>query len=203
MVDRLPEDDPRLERILLSGDQIRERVQELAADIAREFQGESMLHMVGVLKGACVFMSDLGREIRRAGGPRIEYDFIRASTYGGAIKADGEKERHVQIEGLPQNVRGRHILLVEDILDQGFTLSAVRRALLETYGAAAVRLCVLLDKELDNPSDEVVAIRKGLVPDFCGFRIPDRWVAGYGLDVNEEFRDLPYVAIVREEYFQD
>ena len=118
------------------------------------------------------------------------------------MKQSGETERQVAITGLPADIQGDHIVLVEDILDQGFTLSAIRQRLL-AEGAASVRVCVFLDKQLESPTPAVRKVRAELIPDYVGFAVPDRWVVGYGLDVDEEFRDLPYVAIAREEYFQN
>lgn len=202
MVERLPEGESRLESVLIPATDLQARVDELAAAIARDFAGRDVVHLVGVLKGAWVFLADLARAIRRAGGPTVQYHFLRASTYGSAVKDPGETGRAVRLEGLPEAVRGGDVLLVEDILDQGFTLAGIRRALLVEGGARSVRLCVLLSKTLDTPTPEVAQVRREVVPDYVGFVIPDRWVAGYGLDVAEEFRDLPYVAIVREECFR-
>jgi len=197
----VPEGDPRLERILFDETQIRIRVAELAQAILADAAGVQRLRLVGVLKGGWMFLADLARAIRRQNGPRVLYEFIRASTYGAGIKQAGEDLRQVVVSGLPADIRGDHIVLVEDILDQGFTLSAIRRKLLDE-GAASVRVCVFLDKQLEHPSLAVREIRAGLVPEYVGFPVPDRWVVGYGLDVDEEFRDLPYVAIAREESFR-
>jgi hypoxanthine phosphoribosyltransferase len=201
MPNEVPEGDPRLERVLFDEMAIQIRVAELAQAILADAAGVQRLRLVGVLKGGWMFLADLARAVRRENGPRVLYEFIRASTYGTGIKQAGEDVRRVTIQGLPADIRGDHIVLVEDILDQGFTLSAIRRQLLDE-GAASVKVCVFLDKQLENPSPEVCRIRAGLVPEYVGFAVPDRWVVGYGLDVDEEFRDLPYVAIAREEFFQ-
>ncbi len=202
MASQLPEGDPRLECILIDEAAIEIRLAELARAILADAVDAKRLRLVGVLKGGWMFLADLARAIRRENGPRVLYEFIRASTYGAEVKQAGETERQVAIAGLPANIQGDHIVLVEDILDQGFTLSAIRRRLL-AEGAASVRLCVFLDKQLEAPAPEVRRIRAELIPDYVGFPVPDRWVVGYGLDVDEEFRDLPYVAIAREEYFQN
>lgn len=201
MSNPVPEGDPRLERILFDEMQIQLRVADLAREIVADAAGVQRLRLVGVLKGGWMFLADLARAIRRQDGPRVLYEFIRASTYGAEVKQAGETVRQVAISGLPPDIRGDHIVLVEDILDQGFTLSAIRRRLLDE-GAASVRVCVFLDKQLDNPSPAVREVRRELVPTYRGFSVPDRWVVGYGLDVDEEFRDLPYVAIAREESFR-
>jgi hypoxanthine phosphoribosyltransferase len=188
--------------ILIDEDQIQDRLAEMAQDIIADAVHAPRLRLVGVLKGGWMFLADLARAIRRAGGPHVLYEFIRASTYGSEIKQFGESQRQVTITGLPKDIHGDHIILVEDILDQGFTLSTIRTQLL-AMGAASVKVCVFLDKQLENPEPAVREIRSQLVPEYVGFPVPDRWVVGYGLDIGEEFRDLPYVAIAREEYFQD
>jgi hypoxanthine phosphoribosyltransferase len=201
MPSRLPEDDPRLERILIDEDRIQVRLHEMARDIIADAGHAGRLRLIGVLKGGWIFLADLARAIRRENGPHVLYEFIRASAYGSGIKATGETERHVTITGLPEDIHGDHVVLVEDILDQGFTLSAIRTQLL-AMGAASVKVCVFLDKQLESPEPAVQAIRAQLVPHYVGFPVPDRWVVGYGLDIDEGFRDLPYLAIAREEYFQ-
>jgi hypoxanthine phosphoribosyltransferase len=198
MVDRLPAGEPRLEAILIPAADLESRVEELATRIAQDYADKDVVELVAVLKGAWVFLADLGRAIRRAGGPAMHYHFLRASTYGQGVKAAGEEHRQVRIEGIPEAIRGGHVVLVEDILDQGFTLASIRRVLLEQYSVRSLRLCVLLSKRLTAPTPEVAQLRRELVPDYVGFEIPDRWVAGYGLDVGEDFRDLPYVAVVDE-----
>ena len=194
--------DERVQKILLSEEQIRDRVDALAAEIVRDYTGRAEIHVVGVLKGAFVFMADLGRAIRRHDGPSVHFHFLRASTYGSELKSTGETSRKVRLEMMPPNLCGKDVLLVEDILDQGFTLSRIRDALLDEEGAQSVKLCVMLDKMLDDPAPEVVALREKLIPDYAGFQVPDRWLVGYGLDVAEEFRDWPCVAVVREACFQ-
>lgn len=201
MHDQLPQHDPALERILLSADRIATRIDELAAQVAADYADCTCLHLIGVLKGAFVFMADLGRAIRRAGGPPLVYDFVKASTYGESIKKQGETHRKTQIEGLPRSIRNADVILVEDILDQGFTLAGLRDAIVRDGGVRSARVCVLLDKQLEVPTEEVTAIRRTIRPDYVGFTVPDRWVAGYGLDVNESYRELPYVAVVREHHF--
>ena len=202
MASQLPAGDPRLERILIDEAQIDARLAEMAREILADAVEARRLRLVGVLKGGWMFLADLARAIRRQDGPHVLYEFIRASTYGAEVKQSGETERQVAITGLPADIQGDHIVLVEDILDQGFTLSAIRQRLL-AEGAASVRVCVFLDKQLESPTPAVRKVRAELIPDYVGFAVPDRWVVGYGLDVDEEFRDLPYVAIAREEYFQN
>ena len=196
--------DPRIESVLLSEDCIRERISGLATDIADHYADANPLRLVGVLKGAFVFLADLAREISRCNGPPLVLDVARASTYAHGMKQVGETAREVQLTLLPDNLQGCDVLIVEDILDQGFTLSRILRHLDATAGARSIGFCVLLDKQLDDPEPEVIEVRRQLAdrsPMFRGFEIPDRWVAGYGLDVGEEFRELPDVVLVREECF--
>ncbi|MBT3376116.1 MAG: hypoxanthine phosphoribosyltransferase [Lentisphaerae bacterium] len=195
------ESDPRIESVLLDAAAIRARIREMAQAIAGDLSGHDEITLLGVLKGAFVFMSDLGRELREAGGPSVRFEFVRAKTYGAAIKGTGETERTVSVDWLGADLAGKDVVLVEDILDQGFTLAHIRELLLTEVGVKSVRICVLLDKQLDCPTPAVRALRETLPVDYHGFRVPDRWVAGYGLDVAEEFRELPCVIVVRESCF--
>ena len=199
----LPE-DPRIERVLFTERQIQERVAALAAQIAADYQDRDALHILGILNGAFVFAADLARALRRAGAPPAVYDFIRARLYGRGLKdvRDGAAPCDVRITALPPDLDGRDVLLVEDILDRGFTLARVRDYLLRETGAGSARICVLLDKDLDAPSADVIAVRRALRPEYVGFRVPDRWVAGYGLDAAGYFRDLPCIVVVREAFFR-
>ena len=198
MSDTVRLQDRRIERVLLSEARIRERVRAIAESICRDFAGSGVLHMIGILKGAFVFMSDLGREIRRAGGPAVRYDFVSAQTYGSEVKGSGETSREVHVKLMFDDISGRDVLLVEDILDQGFTLSRLREVLLADAGVRSVKLCVLLNKVLESPSRQVSQLRAQLAPDYIGFDVPDRWLAGYGLDAAEDFRELPEIIVVRE-----
>lgn len=202
MADQIFDNDPRIECVLLDEETIRARIRELAETIAEDLAGHEEVTMLGVLKGAVVFMSDLVRELRAVGGPSVRFEFVRARTYGTEIKASGETERTVSVDWLGVDLAGKDVLLVEDILDQGFTLARIREMLLNEMGVQSVRICVLLDKQLGHPTPAVKELRRTLPVDYHGFKIPDRWVAGYGLDVREEFRDLPCVVIVRESCFQ-
>ena len=193
-------DDPRIERVLFDEATIRRRVRELARRIAADYRDCPELLVVGILNGAFVFTADLAREIRRAGGPPARYEFVRMQVYGDAVHADGRESDVRLLTALP-DVRGRDVLVVEDILDRGHTLSYFLPLLQEECGAESVRLCVLLRKEIEAPPPEVAQRRSAVKADYVGFDIPDRWVAGYGLDAGGCFRDLPAVVIVREEYF--
>lgn len=173
---------PQVEE-LISPQALAARVKELAAQIRRDYQGRSLL-VVGVLKGAFVFTADL---VRALDGLNVQVDFIAVSSYGAATETSGTVRI---LKDLDMPVEGRHVLLVEDILDTGLTL----RYLLDYLSRqrpASLRVCVLLDK----PSR-----RKVEVPvDYVGFAIPDRFIVGYGIDWAEQYRHLPYVGALREE----
>ena len=196
-------DDDRLQGVLIDSDAIHARIESLAQEIKDAYAGETCVCLMGVLKGASIFVSDLIRELRTVGMRGLHLDFVRASTYQSGMKGTGEKTRKVKISGMTcDNVEGCSILLVDDILDQGFTLSALKDHFLNELKAKSVKTCVFLEKKLESPSPEVLELRKHFKVDFKGFEVNDRWVVGYGLDVGEEFRDLPYVALAREECFR-
>ena len=196
-------DDDRLQDVLIDSETIHTRIESLAQEIKDAYAGETSVCLMGVLKGASIFVSDLIRELRTVGMRGLHLDFVRASTYQSGMKGTGEKTRKVKISGMTcDNVEGCSILLVDDILDQGFTLSALKDHFLTELKAKSVKTCVFLEKKLESPSPEVLELRKHFKVDFKGFEVNDRWVVGYGLDVGEEFRDLPYVALAREECFR-
>jgi len=191
----------RIESILLTRRLIQRRVEWLASQIAAFFGAANRLEMVFILEGARFFATDLEKAVYDTGGPEIRSQSIKAQTYGTGLKGNGETSRTVDISCRPSGLEGKRVLLVEDVVDQGFTLNAVRDWLVEEAGAAEVRICVLLDKILDNPTPEVRSLRQRLKLDWTGFRIPDRWVAGYGVDAGEDFRSLPFVVVVTEKYY--
>jgi hypoxanthine phosphoribosyltransferase len=164
--------------ILIAADRIQKRVAELARDIARDYQGRAVT-IVGVLNGSLMFLADLVRHLDLP----LRIGFLQASSYRGATTTPAQLR--VSPELLP-DVRGRHVLLLDDILDTGRTLSHLLGHVRE-QGAASIRIAVLLRKQ----GRQQVALE----PDYCGFPIPDKFVVGYGLDYNDEFRHLPYVAV--------
>jgi hypoxanthine phosphoribosyltransferase len=170
---------------LISRERIAERVRALAAEIveARAAEPANDFVVLVMLKGAFVFAADLVRELDAAGAePPI--DFLTASSYGARTVSSG----HVKLQTPPRiDLVGKDVLVVDDILDTGRSLSAVRNWLTDR-GASRVRICVLLDK----PSRRVEDIR----PDHCGFEVEDRFVVGYGLDHDEHYRHLPYVGVL-------
>ncbi len=172
-------------RVLISAEQIRDRVRELGARICADYQGESVT-IVGVLTGCLIFLSDLVRHMDLP----LRIALIQASSYRGATTTAGQLR--VNPELLP-DLQGRHILLVDDILDTGHTMSRLA-AEIRAMKPASLRVAVLLRK---HGRQEVP-----FEPDYCGFEIPDQFVVGYGLDFNDEYRNLPYVAVLPDESAQ-
>jgi hypoxanthine phosphoribosyltransferase len=171
--------NPNLET-LISGEQIQARIKELGAQITQDYAGRNPL-LVGVLKGACFFLSDLLRAI----DTRLSIEFMAISSYGSSTRTSGE----VRImKDLDVPVEGRHILVVEDIVDTGLTLNYLL-ANLKSRGAASVKLAALLDK-YERREKEVTI-------DYLGFQIPDHFVVGYGLDFAERYRNLPFIAVLK------
>jgi hypoxanthine phosphoribosyltransferase len=177
--------NPNLEP-LFTAEEIQTRVAELGAEIARDYQGQTPL-LIGVLKGACIFMSDLVRAIDL----RLGVEFMAISSYGSGTRSTGEVRI---VKDLDVPVDGRDILVIEDIVDTGLTLSFLINSL-HQRGAKSVKLAALLDKW--ERRERAVTI------DYLGFKIPDAFVVGYGLDFAERYRNLPYVAVIKDPAFKD
>lgn len=194
----------RVEKVLITRALIKHRVNALADEIARYYRdrGEKILNLVFILEGARTFATDLEKAIFDVRGPEIQSYSLKAQTYGSGIKDEGETSRAAKIIHAPAGLEGKRVLLVEDIIDQGFTLYAVRRWLLEKALVSEVKTCALVEKNLRNPSENVRQLRQQLALDWTGFRIPDRWVAGYGIDAGQDFRFLPFIVVVREDYYR-
>ena len=171
--------DPNLE-VLIPTKKIEKRISELGAEIARDYSGRNPL-LIGVLKGACLFLSDL----MRATDIPLNLEFIAISSYGAEMRTSGEVRI---LKDLDVAIEGRHILVVEDIVDTGLTLSYLL-ANLKSRGAASVKLAALLDK-FERREKEVTI-------DYLGFQIPDKFVVGYGLDFAERYRNLPFIAVLK------
>ena len=167
--------------ILISAERLQTRVNELAKEITADYHNQP-LTIVGVLTGSLIFLADL---IRHLDLP-LRIGLIQASSYRGASTAPGELQ--IQPELVP-DVRGRHVLLLDDILDTGQTLAYLSDHL-RSLGTASLRVAVLLRKRGRQ--------RVPFQPDYCGFDIPNAFVVGYGLDYNDAFRNLPYVAVLPE-----
>lgn len=169
-----------IERVLLDEKTIRQRVGELGQAISRDYAGKELL-LVSVLKGSCVFMADLMRAITIP----CSIDFMYVSSYGAGTSTTGTVKI---LKDLDVDIDGVHLLIVEDILDSGVTLSHLID-ILETKKPAGLRLCTLLNK----PSRRQVPVPL----DYEGFSIPDEFVVGYGLDYNEKYRNLPYIGVLK------
>ncbi len=165
-----------LQKVLLTEEQIQQRIRELAADIDRDYAGRDVL-LVGVLKGAVMVMADLSRALHSP----ATMDWMAVSSYGSGTKSSGVVRI---LKDLDRDITGRDVLVVEDIVDSGLTLSWLRRNL-ESRGATSVEVCALLRKP--DAAQVDVHVR------YVGFDIPSEFVVGYGLDYNERYRNLPFV----------
>jgi hypoxanthine phosphoribosyltransferase len=171
--------NPNLD-VLFSEEQIQKRIKDIGAEITRDYAGRNPL-LIGVLKGACFFLSDLLRAI----DTRLSIEFMAISSYGSSTRTSGEVRI---LKDLDVAVEGRDIIVVEDIVDTGLTLSYLL-ANLKSRGAASVKLVALLDK-FERREREVEI-------DYLGFKIPDHFVVGYGLDFAERYRNLPFIAVLK------
>ncbi len=167
---------------LLPEERVQARVRELAAQINRDYAGRELL-VIGILRGAFIFMADLVRQLEVP----VTVDFIAVASYGNATQSSGVVRI---LKDLDESVAGRHVLLVEDIIDTGLTLNYLYDCL-RARGPASLRVCTLLDK----PDRRRVDIQ----PDYNGFTIPDYFVVGYGLDCGQRYRNLPGIYICRPE----
>ena len=174
-----------IEKILFTRQQLAERVRELGQQITRDYLDKDLL-VIGVLKGAAVFMSDLIREIDLD----IRTDYIAVSSYGDEAESSGELRI---IKDVSQRLKGYHVLLAEDIIDTGNTLHVLRQRMLDK-GAESVKICALLDK----PEQRIVPVHA----DYTGFTVPDGFIVGYGIDLAEKYRNLPFVGILKKEVYE-
>ena len=172
--------DNDIQEVLFSEEQLKNRVREIAQQITADYQGKEIM-LISVLRGSFVFMADLCRAIDLP----CTLDFMAVSSYGKGTKSSGQ----VQItKDLSEDISDRHIIVVEDILDSGNTLSYLLK-ILENRHPASIRLCTLLDK----PDRRV----KPVEVHYSGFTIPDAFVVGYGLDYDERYRNLPYIGVLK------
>lgn len=166
----------RVEDVLLSREHIALRVRELGEKVSEAYEGKNLV-VVGILKGAVIFLSDLVRAVRSE--VNVALDFMAVSSYGASTETTGAVKI---LKDLDTDIKGKHVLLVEDIIDTGLTLSYLLR-ILEERNPESLAACALLDKPERRQAD--VAVR------FCGFSIPDEFVVGYGLDCGGRWRHLP------------
>ncbi|WP_124058180.1 hypoxanthine phosphoribosyltransferase [Vaginisenegalia massiliensis] len=176
-----------IERVLVSKEEIDQALSRLGQDITADYEGKDIL-VIGILRGAAVFMADLVRHI----DAYVTIDFMDVSSYGDATQSSGEVKI---LKDLNSSVEGKHILIVEDIIDTGRTLHYIV-GLLEHRKAASVRICTLLDK----PERREIAEVK---PDYVGLDIPNEFVVGYGLDFKQRYRNLPYIGVLKPAIYQE
>lgn len=169
-----------IDEVLITTETLRARTAELARKIAEDYAGRDVL-LVGILKGAVMFMVDLARALEMS----VEMDFMAISSYGNSTESSGVVRI---LKDLEESIEGKHVLIVEDIIDSGLTLQYLLESLLRR-NPASLRVCTLLDKEKHRA--------KVLDPDYVGFRIPDRFVVGYGLDYAQHYRNLPYIGVLK------
>jgi len=169
-------------RVLITHEQIAAKVAEIGGRITADFAGESVV-LIGVLKGATIFLADLARQIKLD----ATFDFIAVSSYGNAKQHSGEVRL---VKDVDRSMAGRNVILVEDILDTGLTLTYIRNLLL-AHQPKCLKIAALLDKVSRHAGD--------ISADYVGFVIPDEFVVGYGLDFAEGYRNLPDVCVLDSE----
>lgn len=172
--------------ILITPGEIRAKVQTLGREIAREYSGKDLL-LIGILKGAFIFMADLVREIDIP----VQIDFMDISSYGPATVSSGEVRI---IKDLDSSIKGRNVLLVEDIIDTGLTLKYITE-ILHKREPESVKICCMLDKPSRRKAD--------IKPDFCGYIVEDRFIVGYGLDYRENYREYPAICELKPAVYQE
>lgn len=173
-----------IDRVFFSAEELRDRVHELGAQITRDYAGKDPL-FVGVLKGSFVFMADLMRAV----DSYCDIDFMAVSSYGSGTTTTGAVKIN---KDLTYSVEGRHIILIEDILDSGVTLSYLKKYI-EARKPASIAICTLLDKPARRRAD--------IKADYVGFDCPDAFIVGYGLDYAERYRNLPYIGVLKSEIY--
>jgi hypoxanthine phosphoribosyltransferase len=171
--------------ILLHEKQIQARIKELGEQIVHDYAGIEELLLVGVLKGSVMFIVDLARTLRRP----LAMDFIAISSYGQTTETSGVVR---MLKDLEIDIGGRHVMIIEDIVDSGLTLAYLRESL-QRRNPASLKICALLSKPERRTSDVKI--------DYCGFDIPNEFVVGYGLDYAERYRNLPYIGVLRPEVY--
>ncbi|MDP4099197.1 hypoxanthine phosphoribosyltransferase [Paenibacillus sp. P96] len=176
--------DNDIQEILISEEEIQSKIKELGVELSKRYEGKNPL-VICVLKGAFIFMADLVKTITVP----LELDFMAVSSYGASTKSSGVVKI---IKDLDQSVEGRDVLIVEDIIDSGLTLSHLIE-LLKNRNASSVTVVTLFDK----PARRTVHLEA----DFTGFTLPDAFVVGYGLDYSEKYRNLPYIGVLKPEIY--
>ena len=176
----------KIEEILIPENQIHKRVEQLGEQISRDYQGKE-LFCIGVLRGAIIFLADLARYIKV---PMV-IDFISISSYGISTESSGVVRI---LKDLDENIENKDVLIVEDIIDTGLTLDYLLR-MLRSRKPASLKVCTLLNKKERKKIDIPI--------DYYGFDIPDKFVVGYGLDYNGLYRNIPYILVLKSEYYNN
>src|SRR6186997_2883562 len=180
--------DADIERVVVTDDQIKGKTEELAKQVAADYADVESILLVGVLKGAVMFMADFARALGRV-GPPVELEFMAVSSYGHGTTSSGVVRI---LKDLDRDIAGRHVIVVEDIVDSGLTLSWLMKYL-QSRSPASVEVVALFRK----PD----AVKVSVPVRYVGFDIPNEFVVGYGLDFAERYRELPYVGILRPEVY--
>jgi hypoxanthine phosphoribosyltransferase len=173
-----------IKSVLFTEEQIKQRVKELAEEISRDYK-EGELLAVGILKGAVVFCSDLVREIDR----QVKMDFMVLSSYGSSSVSTGAVRILYDLE---EDIQDKHVLIVEDIVDTGLTLQYLTKTLM-SRNPASIKVCCMFDKQERRKID--------FKPDYIGYKVPDVFIVGYGLDYSEKYRNLKYIGELKPEVY--
>lgn len=175
-----------IKKVLISEEEIKNKIEKLGKRITESYNKNREIIMVGILRGAVIFMADLARNIEL----QVTFDFIDVSSYGNSTETSGNVRI---IKDLEENIEGKHVLIVEDIIDTGWTLKHVVE-MFKTRHPASIKIVTLLDKPERR-------IKKEIDYDFNGFEVPDEFVVGYGLDYAEKYRNLSYIGVLKKEAY--
>lgn len=174
-----------LEKVLFSKEQLAKRIKELAAQLDKDYAGKTPL-MVAILKGSVMFFTDLIREMTLP----LEIDFMSISSYGCGVKSSGEVK---MIKDLDNKIEGKDVIIVEDIVDSGYTMKYLTH-LLEARNPSSIKICALLDKPSRRETDVAV--------DYKGFEVGNEFVVGYGLDYAARYRNIPFIGILKRSVYE-
>ena len=174
-----------LERILIDEKDLKKRIKEMAEEISKDYEGEELL-VIGLLKGAAYFLTELTQSITVP----TQIDFIKASSYGSGTVSSGKL--NIQFD-TSRNIAGKNVLVVDDVIDTGITLSEIKK-LFDNRNAKSIKIAAMLDKK----ERRLVKV----LPDYHGFVIPDEFVVGFGLDYDEDYRNLTYIGVLKREIYE-
>ena len=177
--------DDILEKVLFSKEQLAKRIKELAEQLDKDYAGKTPL-MVAILKGSVMFFTDLIREMTLP----LEIDFMSISSYGSGVKSSGEVK---MIKDLDNKIEGKDVIIVEDIVDSGYTMKYLTH-LLEARNPSSIKICALLDKPSRRETDVAV--------DYKGFEVGNEFVVGYGLDYAARYRNIPFIGILKRSVYE-